>query len=190
MSESRQSIFGSTNTQKINIHATQVLTKPERLPGSPLLSTKKGIIFDGPFFCGEQGRKMRSIFFFYPHPYLPRGGRLGRFVPKLRKGLAVRGVFFYSGGGGFWGTFWVRCCGRPLAGASRLGDVCCLYLCGCNGSDLRDLVPLRRCVSDVGRSVVFVCWIVSPWPCRSGSVLRDLMPLRRLVRRVRVIVRG
>ena len=62
--------------------------------------------------------------FFFFHPSLPSPGRrLGRFVPKLRKGLAVREGFFCSGGGVLWGTFWVRLSLRPLAGASRLGDM-------------------------------------------------------------------
>ena len=100
-----------------------MLAKWEESPGTPLLSTKKGIIFHGPFFCGEQGRKMRSIFFSYPHPNPPRGGRLGRFVPKLRKGLAVREGFFCLGDGVLWGTFWVRFSLRPLAGALRMGDM-------------------------------------------------------------------
>ena len=59
--------------------------------------------------------------------------------------------------------------------------VWCLYMCGRNGSVFRDLVPLLRCVFAVGRSAVFVGWIVSPCPCRSGSDLRDLVPLLRLV---------
>ena len=100
-----------------------------------------------PFFVGSKGGKCAAFSFSTPIQTFPWGKALS-FRAEAPRGRVVRGVFC-SGGGVLWGSFCVRCCGRPLAGASRLGDVCCLYLCGCNGSDLRDLVPLRRLVRRV-----------------------------------------
>lgn len=112
---------------------------------TPLLSTKKGIIFDGPFFCGEQGRKMRSIFFFHPHPNLPLGegfvascrsseGACGSGGSFVRAAVCSGARFGCAVAGGRWlaPRGWVR--------------VWCLYLCGRNGSVFRDLMPLRRLV--------------------------------------------
>ena len=181
MSESRQSIFGSTNTQKINIHAIQVLTKPERLPGSPLLSTKKGVIVRWLLFLWR-AREENAQHFLFPPPSKPSpGGRLCRFVPKLRGGVWFGGCSFVR----------AAVCSRLLFGCVVADGrwlaprgwvrVWCLYMCGRNGGVFRELVPLWRCVFAVGRSAVFVGWIVSPCPCCNGSDLRDLVPLRRLV---------
>lgn len=125
------------------------------------------------------------FFFFHPHPNLPRGGRLGRFVPKLRRGVWFGGYSSIRAAVDSGARFACAVAGGRWLAPRGWVRVCCLYLCCCNGSDLRDLVPLWRCVSAVGRSTVFVGWIVSPCPCRNGSDLRDLMPLR-----MRVVVRG
>ncbi len=134
-----------------------------------------------PFFVGSKGGKCAAFSFPTPIPTFPEGEDL---VASCRSSEGACG----SGGILLFGRRWVlghvlgallrTAAGWRLAAGSVYGG---LYLCGRNGSVLRYLVPLRRCVSDVDRSVVFVCWIVSPWPCRSGSDLRDLMPLRRLV---------
>ena len=62
--------------------------------------------------------------FFFFHPSLPSpGGKAWSFRAEAPKGFAVREGFFCSGGGVLWGAFWVRFSFRPLAGASRLGDM-------------------------------------------------------------------
>ena len=84
------------------------------------LKTKKGVIVRWLLFLwGAREENAQHFLFLPPSLPSPRGKAwsLRAETPKVR---VVRGVFFYSGGGGFWGTFWVRCCGRPLAGASRL----------------------------------------------------------------------
>ena len=137
-----------------------------------------------PFFVGSKGGKC-AAFSFLP-PSLPSpGGRLCRFVPKLRGGVWFgRGSFVRAVVDSVLDLGCVVLDGRWLAPRGWV-RVWCLYLCGRNGSVFRDLVPLWRCVFAVGRSTVFVGWIVSPCPCRNGSVFRDLMPLW-----MRVIVRG
>ena len=75
-----------------------------------------------PFFVESKGGKCAAFSFPTPIPTFP-WGKAWSLRAEAPKGLAVRGVFFCSGGGGFWGMFWVRCFGRPLAGTSRLGDM-------------------------------------------------------------------
>ena len=141
---------------------------------------KKGIIFDGPFFVESKGGKCAAFSFPTPIPTFPSGKAwsLRAEAPKgvwFGRGSFVRAVV---DSGARFGC--VVTDGRWLAPRGWV-RVWCLYLCGRNGGVLRYLVPLWRCVSAVGRSTVFVGWIVSPCPCRNGSDLRDLVPLRRLV---------
>ena len=73
-----------------------------------------------PFFVESKGGKCAAFSFPTPIQTFPEGKALS-LRAEAPRGRVVREGFFCSGGGGFWGTFWVRCCGRPLAGASRLG---------------------------------------------------------------------
>ena len=75
-----------------------------------------------PFFVGSKGGKCAAFSFPTPIQTFPGGKGL---VASCRssEGACGSGVFFCSGGGVLWGTFWVRFSLRPLAGASRLGDM-------------------------------------------------------------------
>ena len=75
-----------------------------------------------PFFVGSKGGKCAAFSFPTPIQTFPWGKALS-LRAEAPKGLAVREGFFCSGGGVLWGTFCVRFSLRPLAGASRLGDM-------------------------------------------------------------------
>ena len=75
-----------------------------------------------PFFVESKGGKCTAFSFSTPIQTFPKG-KVWSLRAEAPKGFAVREGFFCSGGGVLWGTFWVRFSFRPLAGASRLGDM-------------------------------------------------------------------
>ena len=75
-----------------------------------------------PFFVGSKGGKCAAFSFPTPIPTFPEG-KAWSLRAEAPRGRVVRGGVFCSGGGVLWGAFWVRFSLRPLAGASRLGDM-------------------------------------------------------------------
>ena len=121
--------------------------------GVPCSPQKKGSSLMVPFFVESKGGKCVAFSFPTPIQTFPWGKALS-LRAEAPRGRVVREGFFCSGGGGFWGTFWVRCYGRPLAGASRLGP-CMVPL---------SVWPQRRRFALFG-AVVEVCFC--RWPLYS-----------------------
>ena len=149
--------------------------------GVPCSPQKKGSSLMVPFFVGSKGGKCAAFSFSTPIPTFPEGEGLVASCRSSERGVRFEGYSSIRAAVDSGARFGCAVAdGRWLAPRGWV-RVWCLYMCGRNGSVFRDLVPLLRCVFAVGRSAVFVGWIVSPCPCRSGSDLRDLVPLLRLV---------